>query len=104
MTHTPGPWEVHNGTDVFVEATSGEQIADCYIKPYFPFKVANANARLIAAAPALLAALKAALGAESSKDCYGDHHGYCQGHRLEPIDSCWVKLVEQAIAAAEGGE
>lgn len=52
----------------------------------------------------LLEALKSSLGAESSKDCYADHHGYCQGHRLEPINDCWVIKCEQAIAKAEGND
>jgi hypothetical protein len=49
----------------------------------------------------LLAALEAALGPETSADCAANHHGFCQAHRLEPLDLCWVKVIERAIAKAK---
>ena len=52
----------------------------------------------------LLAACEAALGSETSADCRADRHGYCQAHRLEPIDECWVLKVERAIAKVKGAD
>ncbi len=62
VTHTPGPW--HTGTgkaEIIVYATDGYAVADA--KVYHGRHAegeAEANARLIAAAPDLLAALKLA--------------------------------------------
>jgi hypothetical protein len=61
------------------------------------------NARLIAAAPDLLAACKAVL-ATADTPCQPDHHGLCQEHNLEPIETCWVLLARAAIARAGGEE
>jgi len=59
-THTPGPW-VHSETDLWACATvaSGRVIATC--NPNDDQPKAVANARLIAAAPDLHAALEALL-------------------------------------------
>lgn len=72
--HTPGPWKIGNG-DIFAEgnrASDFDDIVICAIGQagYFRSSVCSivphhrpegkANARLIAAAPAMLAALKAA--------------------------------------------
>jgi hypothetical protein len=63
----------------------------------------TANARLIAAAPDLLAACEAALeGVGEDEKCWADHHGLCQAHNLEPIDECWVGKCRAAIAKAKG--
>lgn len=51
----------------------------------------------------LLRACEAALESETSKDCRADHHGYCQAHKLQPIEKCYVKLCEDAIATAKEG-
>jgi hypothetical protein len=57
-THTPGPWSVSNGLST-VWANDGErQIADCDKGPLRSAGEDLANARLIAAAPELLAALR----------------------------------------------
>jgi hypothetical protein len=70
--HTPGPWEV-DGLLVSVETPRLEGytamvVADCGFEadsrgghPHYSVAAATANARLIAAAPGMLAALKLAL-------------------------------------------
>ena len=59
--HTPGPWRTFNVADVFPDdgdTEGGRQIADCAVGELIGFHEAAANARLIAAAPDLLEALK----------------------------------------------
>lgn len=69
--HTPGPWMVTNpnyGSGLCIESTMGSVVAHTavYSNPRFPVssrissESAEANARLIASAPELLAALKEA--------------------------------------------
>ena len=80
--HTPGPWETsvndEGQWDVCAEG-GGDMVADLADCP----ESAEANARLIAAAPDLLAALKAVLATMAT-----DHVAYFQTQR--------------AIAKAEG--
>ena len=62
--HTPGPWSVLiEGSHCFIEDANGQTIARA--SHPFPFTTTdderNANARLIAAAPELLDALRRAL-------------------------------------------
>lgn len=64
--HTPGPWE---NSATYVVGTMG-LIADCYM-PYRPTQENEANAKLIAAAPELLAALKELLIHSLEHDLHG---------------------------------
>ena len=69
-THTPGPWRYAPGEIVY--GPSGESVASCRFVTNF--KDTNvANMRLVAAAPDLLAALKAMMNR------YGDksEHPFC---------------------------
>ena len=69
-THTPGPWHYAPGEIVY--GPSGETVASCRFVTNF--KDTNvANMRLVAAAPELLAALKAMMNR------YGDksEHPFC---------------------------
>ena len=64
-THTPGPWHIGDKfTGRFVYNADGWAVADCRGEPTsrMPFDQKEANARLIAAAPALLEALEAIEG------------------------------------------
>ena len=93
--YTPGPWSVHCGD--LVVSHSGRAIADCEATPYGdrpapPNSEDAANARLIAAAPDLLEALKTCEGNISSLN--GAHPS---------IFGPWLKVVREAIAKAEGG-
>jgi hypothetical protein len=60
-THTQGPWEVLTGLGVKIRGTGNQKVADVTV-PYGDdlrgHVVTKANARLIAAAPSLLAALE----------------------------------------------
>jgi len=67
-TYTPGPWEtntrIHPSDQVFA---AGKIVADCKWTPHDP-ETREANARLIAAAPELLAALQQIADAEYGTD------------------------------------
>lgn len=104
--HTPGPWAALNSTDVFsalgadsgdgcpADDTDGWQVADCSVGITFVdgqptslgLAVQKANARLIAAAPDLLATLEAFPG--FCADCAeGD---------------AWIEQVRSALNRARG--
>ena len=58
--HTPGPWQVaetRHKYDTLIRNRDNDPVASTNFAGYYP-KTAAANARLIAAAPELLAALK----------------------------------------------
>lgn len=57
--HTPGPW---NAINAMVRDGTGQiRIADCEVSYQLPVLTMDANARLVAAAPDMLAALQAAI-------------------------------------------
>ena len=112
-SHTPGPWHVSEGNirPALVYAANGYLVADCNTMQ----EAKEANARLIAAAPKLLEALRDLLGdspAVQGGDCqwcgreYGDPNdpeitttvpdGDC------PSDDCPSFLARAAIAEATG--
>jgi hypothetical protein len=96
-THTPGPWkvtqigkklyvehDVENHTDVICDLLADDDtFLSAQEKQCIPY-----DAALIAAAPALLEALKVV------SDYYSD----------ELVKPAWFPHVEQAIAQAEGGK
>lgn len=81
--HTPGPWICKDGM-IYAENGDGRNIATCHSK------CTVADGRLLAAAPALLAALKAWLNVWSDSD-YTTEEEYAA-----------VRNAQAAIAAAEG--
>ena len=97
--HTPGPWRFSKEPDAkhspcvgFTIYDAGSVVvAEIYPKPY-PVAVNEINARLIAASPELLAALKNLL------DDYPT--GNTANEFLNPRES--VKQAREAIAKAEG--
>ena len=110
--HTPGPWfvgDINTNPDegvlgeiaIMAKDNSSPSGLRCpaFAMPFRPLSVgapiAMANARLIAAAPELLAALKAYLVAKPQCEC-SDHSG-C------PMASARV-LARAAIAKAEGAQ
>lgn len=93
VKHTPGPWEAG---DTFVCSAQGHLIADCIDEinfgPPLDQDTITENAGLIAAAPDMLAALKAI----DSGECQGNSEGDLF------VPSHIVDLFRQAIAKAEG--
>lgn len=94
-THTPGPWEIVPFAKTNVRQVGGDRgVASCggYATTMRGDVAAEneANARLIAAAPDLLAACKLALF--QTDEPYAPHN----------VDNA-RKLLEAAVAKAEGG-
>jgi len=91
MEHTPGRWDVIEGEPHTIVSGEGDHIADIWL-------VANgfkeANARLMAAAPDMLEALKRLLE-------WSDHDPNCIDNC--PVCNAYVNAKE-AIAKAEGRE
>ncbi len=84
MSYTPGPWTVEH--DVAEEFWFGRDFwtVGPHVDPYGDDRVAvtgssESDARLVAAAPDLLAIL---IRLVDEDDCRYDHHGYCQTHNL----------------------
>ena len=97
--HTPGPWQLHE-----LSAAESEILAPFGIETRAPIAILVhldeeevANARLIAAAPDLLAALKAVYGCSIYPPCEKCGSG-------QAIDGETIKLVRAAIARARGEE
>jgi hypothetical protein len=105
QTHTPGPWKVigKNETQVCsgaIQGASGYVVAQAYSSPSakIPYKdlwaECEANARLIAAAPDMLAALKAANSVINQ---------YRQIADDEAVEDEVHAVIRAAIAKAEEG-
>ena len=91
MAHTPGPWRAV-ATEIVSTACPDDDcvVADVLSKDY------GDNARLIAAAPELLAALRLAME-WSEDDGYPDDH--CM---VGPCERAFRQAARAAIAKAEG--
>ena len=83
---TPGPW---TNKDTLVMTSEGNYVADCGMSYMIPDYEKHANARLIAAAPALLAALEAIH--EAGRMSSQPRAVYC------------ALIAEDALIAAKGG-
>ena len=82
MTHTPGPWEIGGASTIRTPCPNAIYIASVNAHNR------AANARLIAAAPDLLAALKGMLDQPDTPDAY----------------DAMMQRAEAAIRAVEGSE
>jgi hypothetical protein len=95
--HTPGPWVVtphpDQNVDVFAVGEVTDEAFQYGLSHTICYQNAEANARLIAAAPELLEALTR-LEAELVEDKYGE--GY------EPLQGENMALARSAIAKATG--
>lgn len=103
--HTPGPWHYehrqgpgYEQLDV-VTVTTNIPVAETFVNGHGPFEECEANARLIAAAPDLLAALRVIKAAYSKLDAAAIEFGVGDNNYKHVIG-----VVEQAIAKAERGE
>ena len=92
-SHTPGPWEVFESHTGIYILDSAEQAAVCRLEWCLE---AEANARLIAAAPDLLAALKGIF-----EHCAMIHRAWGDGSNHKEADAA-IAAGKAAIAKAEG--
>lgn len=97
--HTSGPWEVKEALSNFRIYAGSEQICETYLRG----EDDKANARLIAAAPKMLEALKSTLPILQE---YIKEVGPCE-HDVNICICGLIKVadeVSEAISKAEGGE
>ena len=98
MSHTPGPWRAYKDASLrHTIGTAAGRICDMWGRdPAFHSDEDAANARLIASAPDLLAALV---------EVTGDIEAYCDDHNsARPTDVTVVlPKLRAAIAKATGG-
>lgn len=109
--HTPGPWVkaltgqvMHSYSQpiAIAQQSAANMVAGVFDDVSGGRDVADANARLIAAAPDLLAALEKMV-AVHDEPCRFDHNGYCQSHYLDhQVDGCLVQIARDAIKKARG--
>jgi hypothetical protein len=95
MSHTPGPWEIDEPHQIWAKSV-GEYVAITKVEQWetIPREQAEANARLMAAAPELLETLK------------NLHDAYImfRGDFPLPHNGCYIEMMaaRAAIAKAEG--
>lgn len=101
--HTPGPWEVRIPSSTAarhpVYIVGGDLILAAISVPggaYEDLRVAHANARLIAAAPAMLEAL------EEMLEVHGVRWEHVRGG--SSIPASWVELSDKARAAIKAAK
>jgi hypothetical protein len=105
-THTPGPWKTVLSASTRAVTTSNEAPKQATICRLFSECVAfetgefEANARLIAAAPELLAALKMAIGSLLHLKKQSAHLG--EDHAEHAADCMAFRAAYEAINKAEG--
>lgn len=94
---TAGPWfdYPHSTDQIMVVGDGNDAVAHICLSGRHAVDVANA--RLIASAPELLAALKRAIGNHEIRGDIADRLGF-----PKPIGETWVSQARAAIAKAEG--
>lgn len=104
--HTPGPWLVHSISDLHMDdrhiASVGHNlkvVSHTAPEGMTPREL-MANARLIAAAPRLLEALRGVLIGVGDDPCRLDHDGYCQAHDVSK--PCNVASAREALGLVDG--
>lgn len=102
--HTPGPWHIMKSFTGTVWAGSEDEPTIISDMSTLGDKTAEANARLIAAAPELLAVLIEAESAMTSHNLSRKHEGHeCPWDFAEGFGGCLDK-VRAAIAKATGAK
>ena len=94
MAHTPGPWTTERAEESDRYALEGPEYSVARVEMFGRMQEWPANARLIAAAPDLLDALKAAVLRVTLANAEGEG---------DPILSAWLPDALAAIAKAEKG-
>ena len=100
--HTPGPWSQYRDHPLVIVDDKGASLGEMLPgDPYISYEAALANARLVAAAPELLAALKHRIDqAEGALRYFEDH--YPQDDFLRDTLLHGIEDARAAIARAEG--
>lgn len=109
VKHTPGPWQPissRTNEDIAIVAPPKTIIAEVFHRTgdYEDCAPVEANARLIAAAPALLDALKAVVGYWNQKAARNRERAELGGVYYVDPEPHYVRLARAAIALAEGGQ
>lgn len=91
--HTPGPWEVEVFNGLHINSWNGKRLAEVVSDSMTPYEKAKQNAKLIAAAPELLAQVKSML---LFIETYGGE--------VTQNYSAAIPGVKELIAKAEGRE
>lgn len=104
--HTPGPWRISDEIYIRDASRNGAYIAE--IDPLTDFEgnlaEADANARLIAAAPALLEALSFLANEVDGMRAFEDGVRQVIGHTNWSVLAVRLKEARAAILQATGGE
>lgn len=95
--HTPGPWSADEWAPGFTVSAPDSHYSVCHLEDC---NNAEANARLIAAAPELLAALEALLDSNLPERCNVRPHADCGCFSCRQYDV--IELAQAAIAKAGG--
>lgn len=95
-SHTPGPWRTDDhGIEVNIESDNGDLLATAYANDEIVRRIGLANARLISAAPDLLAVLKQVFEDWDNEGDYSEETN--AEHRRANMEDA-----QAAIAKAEG--
>lgn len=101
--HAPEPWTVHESIVSLEVRSPVGVIADVFYGgggEAFSPGMAEANARLIAAAPDLLALVQDQIEV-NGEPCNYDHNGFCQEHYWDR--PCWMERARAAVDKARNG-
>lgn len=93
--HTPGPWHVGMKPGPIIYGTKGDQVAD--LRGFLDIDETSANARLIAAAPCLIEALRECI-TEDGAACLQTGSAVALFRRLQTINDA----ARAALAKARG--
>ncbi|NCC85640.1 MAG: hypothetical protein EOM03_16170 [Clostridia bacterium] len=102
ISHTPGPWKLHEGGTAVVSESDGGLVASCGFLPRRSLFDEKSNAHLIAAAPEMLEALEAVEIAVMLGNAADDDPGAAREWLQAQTRA--VKLVEEVLKKVRGAE